>query len=458
MNKSKPDFTLFNRYYKYGFVQKDVDFLIPNLASDHPFCIDPFLLFKSKKSEYQKLHSFLLGLFGVVIHYLKKGDEVKAFSYLNFQETNEIALGYTQGLPAGRGCGAVIQKEIYDLYLSNPRILEEGLSHIEEMQLYCPNIAEDRISDISINIIKKYLIEYTQQKCLELKVNTKKLVINNIYDYGNKVWIPNDFYQLPENPFTGKAIIFAPLDLLRYLPWINYPNYYGYFAKYILPTAKKKMQPKLAVVKFNRAHADKVKKYIKYKEKTKHQCKPVSVFPEFSKGVVASWLKELDNIKPGKEDARKYEKFLFKILPFLLHPKLTDGEEQVREDKGVHIRDIIFYNSDENGFWFDIKNKHNSTQIVFELKNTKAIIPKYVDQLNRYLADFFGDFGLIVTRNDVDERIIKNVIGLFSGHRKVVLFLSDKDIKKMIDYKLRGAQPFIVIRKKYMDFTRRLGT
>lgn len=184
MNKSKPDFTL---YYKYGFVQKDVGFLIPNLASNHPFCIDPFLLFESKKLEYQKLHSFLLGLFEIIIHYLKKGDGVKAFSYLNFQEANEIAIGYTQGLPAGRGCGAVIQKEIYDLYLSNPRILEEGLSHIEEMQLYCPNITEDRISDITINIIKKYLIEYTQQKCLELKVKTKKLLIDNIYDYDNKL-------------------------------------------------------------------------------------------------------------------------------------------------------------------------------------------------------------------------------------------------------------------------------
>ena len=34
------------------FKQEDVDFAIPHIREDLPFCLDPFLLWKSDKDEY----------------------------------------------------------------------------------------------------------------------------------------------------------------------------------------------------------------------------------------------------------------------------------------------------------------------------------------------------------------------------------------------------------------------
>jgi hypothetical protein len=47
----------------FGLVirQDEMDFVVPHLREDLPLCLDPFLLWKSDQSDYQKLHQALLG-------------------------------------------------------------------------------------------------------------------------------------------------------------------------------------------------------------------------------------------------------------------------------------------------------------------------------------------------------------------------------------------------------------
>jgi len=92
---------------------------------------------------------------------------------------------------------------------------------------------------------------------------------------------------------------------------------------------------------------------------------------------------------------------------------------------------------------------------VFELKNVKSIEREHLTQLNRYMANDFGGFGILVTRNPLPKAMFKNTIDLWSGQRRCIIALDDTDIRLMVsDYENKQRLPIEVLNKKYIEFIR----
>ena len=140
----------------------------------------------------------------------------------------------------------------------------------------------------------------------------------------------------------------------------------------------------------------------------------------------------------------------------LLYPKLDFADEQNRTDSGVQIRDLIFYNNRSYDFLKDIYNDYDCRQIVFELKNVKEVTREHINQLNRYLTDQFGGFGILIARNPPLRKIFQNTIDLWSGQRRCILILHDEDLKLMCEInESKQRLPIDVIKKKYIEFIRK---
>lgn len=140
----------------------------------------------------------------------------------------------------------------------------------------------------------------------------------------------------------------------------------------------------------------------------------------------------------------------------LLYPQLDFAEDQSRTDSGVLIRDLIFYNNRSIDFLKDIYNDFESKQIVIELKNVKQVEREHVSQLNRYLSDQFGRFGILITRNPLPAKIFKNTIDLWAGQRKCIIALTDDDLKLMVSvFESKQRLPIEVIKRAYVDFLRK---
>lgn len=104
----------------------------------------------------------------------------------------------------------------------------------------------------------------------------------------------------------------------------------------------------------------------------------------------------------------------------------------------------------------EIYDEYSCKQIVMELKNVKKLESDHVDQLNRYLSDQFGKFGVIITRNPVAPSVEKNIIDLWSGQRKCILVLTDEDLKMMTGvFESKQRDPVEVLKKKYVEFVRK---
>src|SRR5205085_12493458 len=106
-----------------------------------------------------------------------------------FTEVDEIGLGYTKKGKRGSGVGEFLSALITETLLDSPPLLERGIRHIEEMQLVSIGIGPDRISDIAANLLKKFLIEYTQKQCGLWEIPLVRGVpVEHIFDPDSNSW------------------------------------------------------------------------------------------------------------------------------------------------------------------------------------------------------------------------------------------------------------------------------
>ncbi|HOQ43002.1 MAG TPA: hypothetical protein PK178_12655 [Smithellaceae bacterium] len=453
---------LLNKVLNLPIRQEDVDFVMPDVEVDRRLGIDPFLLYRSPSSDFQQAHDKILKYFNFILESIREGNFTRAEYLLQCPEPNEIGLGYSKQGNRGNGVGPELAKEISNTFCNSPILLSRGLRHIEELQLICPGVGPDRISDIAANILKLFFIEYTQEQCHSWNIPINRdIPINHYYDYNISDW-HDGYFNLPINPLTGGALLFVPRRILRILPWINYDDYLGEYSRAFLKpvsrssslrlksksSSQKKDQakntaketvPKPQVCQVTSQNTSALDTYIEKKEREAANAIPTELVSlqdiEKLKEHAASLIKELTSITPGKEDAYEYQDIVHRILTFCFHPHLTDGTPQERTYEGTLIRDLVFTNEGIRNFWHYIMQTFGSILIVFELKNKTDIGGSDVDQIATYLGDTMGRFGILVSRSDKGQTSFKRRKTIFNkdSSRKVILHLTDKDLLELLN-------------------------
>lgn len=435
--------------------QEECDFAIPFLDEDIPFCLDPFLLWRSPSMQDTSLHGMLVNSFNYLGFLVSKGEEATAREMLIMaSECNEVGLGFS-GTRRGHKIGPKAATEILSLFSLIPQIKKNGFVHFEEIQLYVDQISKDRISDIACTYIKSWLIDYTIDQCQKLGIPTSDITLDNIYDEKKNVF-KEEGIKLPCNPQDKRPVLLVPKRWLRWTPWISSDDYIkDYFIEKVLG-GKEKLS-KIEILNFNRENYGVVQVYIKQKEKTQSDCHNDPLFKPIPIMSAKRKFSAIEKLPTGKTDNadKKYEDYICQLLASLLYPHLDFAAEQVRTDSGVQIRDLIFYNTRSEKFLQDIHKSYDNRQIVLELKNVKSIERGHITQLNRYLANDFGRFGILVTRNPLSTAMFKNTIDLWSGQRRCIIVLTDEDIRLMVSvYESKQRLPIEVINKKYIEFKR----
>lgn len=444
-------------YHDIHLAQEEIDFAIPYLDEDIPFCVDPFLLWNSPSQQDNALHSALINSFNHLGFLINNGKEDKAVEFLvTASECSEVGLGFSSTRKGAR-IGPKVAKEILNLFMLIPEITKNGFVHFEEIQLYVDQISKDRVSDIACSFLSSFLVDYTIDQCNKYDIPLLEVNISNVYDQRRHNFVESEKTTLPVNPGTNNPILFVPKRWLRKAPWINGDDYIkGYFFENILKENEE--SPKRGeILNFNRHNYGIVQAYIKQKEKLNKHCKNDPLFEPIPILSAKRKIKTALALPTGKTDNadRKYEDLACQLLASLLYPHLDFASEQSRTDSGVLIRDLVFFNNRNVDFLNDIYTAYDTRQVVFELKNVKSIERNHINQLNRYLANDFGRFGIFVTRNPLPRAMFKNLIDLWAGQRKCIIALTDEDLSMMTDlFESKQRDPIDVIKKKYIEFVR----
>lgn len=444
-----------NDYHGILLLQDKVDYAIPFIDEDIPLYVDPFLLWKSPSQMDNGIHASIIDSFNHIGYLANKGNKNEAIQQLILaSECDAVGLGSSKNRK-GRRIGELTANEILSLFEKIPQLKTTGFSHIEEIQLLVDKVAKDRISDIACNYMSSFLIDYTQQNCIDAGIPIEMVKNVVVYD-AKKHYFKEEDVQLPVNPKTHEPIWLVPKRWLRFSPWISQDDY---FSNYYPEKVDRGdfFKDRVKVLMYNRANYDMVKGYVEQRERTFNDCKTDPLFMQIPVTSAKRKMSTIRNLPTGKTDNadKKYEEHVVQLMASLLYPHLDFAQAQSRTDSGAQIRDLIFYNNQTIPFFKDIHDTYGSKQIVFELKNVESLSRDNVNQLNRYLNENLGKFGVFVTRHQPTKAIKKHLIDLWSGQRKCILVLDDNDVQMMVDiFENKQRLPFEVVRYKYAEFIR----
>ncbi len=442
-------------HYEVLKSQAELDFAVPFLDEDIPLYLDPFLLWKSPSQQDQSMHTTIIDAFNALGRMSINGNKQEAIKRLcALSECDEAGLG-TSGARTGKRIGLNKAEEVLSLFERVPRFSKFECNHIEETQLVIDGISKDRISDISANLIKSFIIDFTVDQCTNLGVPLKKVALDNIWSVRDRKFIDGQSYPLPINPISDKPILLIPKRWLRFTPWINFEDYFTKSCPQddIAHTGEK--LDRVKVLQYNIDNYGVIDDYVRNKEKTFEDCKNDPLFLQIPIISAKRKLKAIAALSTGNKNGedKEYEQHIEALLPSLLYPHLDFATAQSRTESGVSIRDLVFYNNRNHAFLDELVSEYNCRQMIFELKNVRSVEREHIDQISRYLAPGIGHFGIIVTRNELSNARLKQTIDLWSGHRKCVITLTDQDIAMMVSvFESKQRLPLEVINKKYFEF------
>jgi hypothetical protein len=207
-----------------------------SLINDLPLFIDPFLLFGSKRPEYKQMHEAILEYLSFLKNKSQRGGitEAEIKSWYMFSEVKQNWLGFSVSGNGGSGLGEdfgnAMSKYMHivfdDLYKEKVTVT----SHLEKAGLFQIGVGKDNISDFTCNLLKLYLLEYTQTFATQNlnKNQVKKFTVRKVYfDYKTECWMSQQFI-LPV--YSGDFILLTPKDLLtKDDNWINSHDLRGNF-------------------------------------------------------------------------------------------------------------------------------------------------------------------------------------------------------------------------------------
>ena len=207
-----------------------------SLVNDLPLFIDPFLLFNSAKPEYQALHEDIIKY----VRFLR--DKARAGSlspgllkaWYTFPEVKQTWLGFSLfgnfGTGLGRDFAEALNRnlnKIFSGFDEDDKGISKG-SHLEKLCLVDSGVGRDNISDFTTNLIKGYLLRYTEDfaKTYLRPDQRKRISVDKVkFNYATEKWETGSF----ELPYIGgDHVILTPRDVLtKDDTWINRDDLLG---------------------------------------------------------------------------------------------------------------------------------------------------------------------------------------------------------------------------------------
>lgn len=198
------------------------------LVNDLPLFVDPFLLYDSKNPAYRGLHDGIITYLCFLRDRAASGELTSGSisNWLLFKEIKQNWLGFSKTGNVGTGLGPDFARALARNLTTAFRdfgneTISHG-SHLEKLGLLSGGVGRDHLSDFTTNLIKNYLLEYTQAFALAhiQPAQRARCRIDRVrFDYETQRW-QAEYFDLPVA--NGDYVILTPKEILtRDEAWIN---------------------------------------------------------------------------------------------------------------------------------------------------------------------------------------------------------------------------------------------
>lgn len=455
----------FSEHFGIGFSQPALDFVDVPLDADLAVYVDPFAISIYDDALSRECNEAVLAFFQSALTAVRSGNERLASSMLtNLSEPNETRLGVSSGRPQGRG---VSGKQARDLYksISESRAARSGLvTELSECDLFINGIGRDKVSDITTNIIRGSLVDYTQQQCeLHSIEMTNKVPSGLIWDYTHKVWNERYVY-LPT--YQGSRVMLVPKSMVRRKLALDSQDYLNKHVLEFLQGAHLRAGDSLVTVfkngnrkvhkttlrehypctkdwlaEFSKQHPSVLERYkdlMRRIARIGREAEARSLNGDIEEETFAqAFIEELMDIPPGNADATRFHRLTKGIIEFLFWPDLINPLMEKEINEGRKRIDIMYDNASIEGFFQRIRSAPQTCalKVPVECKNySKDPANPEIDQMGGRFAPNRGKVGILVYRSTTNySLLVERCRDSALEQRGFILPLGDNEIIDMLN-------------------------
>jgi hypothetical protein len=461
-------------HYKLGRTQASLDFVDVILDGDTKLFVDPraFRLLRTPWSE--SCVDLIQEFFSAVLDAIHNDDEQRARMLLwGLGEPNETHLGLSKGSRArGRGVGRILADELYkSLYESEAR--KSGLlQDLEDTALMVEGIGADRISDITTNVIRPRLLEYTEEVAETYSIPLEEIESGHMWKPSTEQW---EAHFVKQPVVKNERLLLVPKAVVRYKLDFNPGSYYtrtilSFLANRELQKnsglvtvlrdgtrkvyktdvrkkyekGKKKKTQKQLIVEITRANPELLAEFRAAKQNDFSLPLELDVLASKAKSAQPNWnklLKDVTKLNPGAADAKKYHDAIEALLSALLYPSLVGVEKEKKIDQGIKRIDISYTNMAAEGFfsWFQ-KHFGKAPYVPVECKNYNEDPknPELAQLVSRFSVQR-GRLGFLVCRKIIDRPLfVKRCQAELANNSNYIIGLDDDDLQTFTDARKTG--------------------
>ena len=477
--------------------QGSLEFVDVDTEQDTKLFIDPRAIRDLESDWGRECIALLQNFFTVVVREIQNGNDAKALELLgHLSEPNETRLGLSKRQARGRAVGEILSRDIWQALTASEAARSGLLEDLEDTALLIEGIGYDLISDMTTNIIRSQLIEYTERMVAKYpSINTDdEVYVGPTWDRHAEKWTVR-YYKLPVEPPVG-PILFVPKSIVRRNKMTFDPG--EYLTYYILPklqgvelaansalvevlksgkrrVTKVSLRKKHHIMKRDDNDTDPVRSakdlslevtladpgiLDDYREKKQHSL-PVLSHQEISEvtdTLLPDWdalLADVLAVPPGRNNASKYHLAVEALLTALFYPALDFMKHEYPVSQGRKRVDITYTNVASSGFFEWINRVVNAPahEIYIECKNyIKDVGNPELDQIRGRFSNYRSNVGLMVFRSTSDKGRIEQGCRdtALAGHGFIIA-LDDNDLRALVEERKQNPDSinFSLLRSKY---------
>ena len=456
----------FSEAFELHKAQAELDFVDVRLDTDTPLYICPYAIQIREDEWSSKCGDNIRSYFNELLDALRREDMDRATHLLsNLHEPNETFLGESTGAPSGRAVGDIKARQLAEAIVHS-RAFETGLlSDISEASLFIYGVGRDTISDLTTNIVRGLLAEYTTAQC-ELHGIPTRVVrsIGPCWNLARRDWEAVGLH-LPV--YNRKPILLVPKSSVRYRLSLDSQEFYRhemleylqeeYLAaggalvqtfktgrRYVTKKAVEQRHPysKDALAAFVRDHPEVLEMYKELKgAKGVLSAEELELF--FDESAFAQVLIDrLGAIPSGGGTASEYHSVAMGICTFLFHPELMYPIKEYELHEGRKRVDIKYTNAAESGFFHArmMSAQTRASSIFMECKNyTEDPANNEFDQLAQRFGHQRGRLGFLLCRTvENRQRALERCRDTVRDDRGYMIFFDDNDLVEMLQLVANG--------------------
>jgi len=455
----------FSRAFGINKSQGELDFVDVPLHTDMWLFVDPFAIGQRVDPWSQQCHRTLVAFFQRVVDDIRAGYLEEARALLaHLREPNETRFGLSKKRPAGAGIGPQQAQQLYEALKESSAVKTGFLSSLEECELMIEGIGRDKISDLTTNVIRAHLVEYTVQQCNLHAVPTQTVSLAPCFNPDTFVW-QSRYADLPV--WKGRPIVLVPKVIARFGTAYDHQDYYRHYvldylqaeereaASSLVHTLKsgkrvvykKDVQRKYPCTKdflyrFSREHPGILKKYRAELADLEKKGLGAIVQNEDEQLIAEVLVAALRAIPPGNADAAHYHRLMIGVLEFVLFPSLLNPKKEKEIHDGRKRIDILMENGAHAGIFHRLHDvrKLPCAFVPIECKNyTTEVANPELDQLSGRFSVNRGQFGILCCRNFEDRGLfIKRCRDTLKDGRGLIVPLDDERVMHLLENVLTG--------------------